>query len=266
MSELTADRTGARQRELWGARARDWADVQEMQVRPMYESALEAIGVGAGTRVLDVGCGAGGALVLAADRGAEPSGLDATPELLAIARERLPGADLREGDIEELPWPEASFDAVTGFNSFQFAGNPVGALAEARRVLRPGALVVMATWGQPEQCEAAGYLKLLGGLLPPPPPGAEGPFSLSTPGALESLVERAGLEATKTEEVEAIWSYPDLATAVRGLASSGPVAAAINHAGEDRVIEAISGYAADYQTPDGGVRLRNVFRYLVARA
>jgi hypothetical protein len=75
-------------------------------------------------------------------------------------------------------------------------------------VLRPGALVVMATWGQPEQCEAAGYLKLLGGLLPPPPPGAEGPFSLSTPGALESFVERAGLEATKAEEVEAILVLP----------------------------------------------------------
>jgi SAM-dependent methyltransferase len=266
MSEMTADRTGLRQRELWGARARDWADVQEQQVRPLYVSVLAAIGVTHGMRLLDVGCGAGAALALAAERGAEPNGLDATPELLAIARERLPSAELREGDIEELPWEDASFDAITGFNSFQFAGDPIVALTEARRVGRPGAPIVMATWGSPEQCQAASYLQLVGDLMPPPPPGAEGPFSLSAPGKLETLVAQAGLTAVRAEEVETVWSYPDVATAVRGLASSGPVVLAIRHAGEEAVLEAISGYAAGYQADNGEVQLRNVFRYLVARA
>jgi SAM-dependent methyltransferase len=260
------DRTGTRQRELWGERARDWVDVQEMQVTSLYEAALNAAGVEAGTRLLDVGCGAGGALGLAAERGADPAGLDATPQLLAIARDRLPGADLREGDIEELPWEDATFDVVTGFNSFQFAADPVSALTEARRVVRSGGPVVMATWGRPQDCEAAGYLQVVGSLMPPPPPGAEGPFALSEPGALEAVVTRAGLEVRDAEEVETIWIYPELESATRGLMSSGPVVAAIRYAGEERVREAVANYAAGYLTSDDSVRMRNVFRYVLASA
>jgi SAM-dependent methyltransferase len=237
-----------------------------MHMRSLYEAALGAIGAGAGMRLLDVGCGAGGALALAAQRGAEPAGLDATPELLEIARERVPEADLREGDLEELPWEDGSFHAVTGFNSFQFAGDPVRALSEARRVVRPGGPIVMATWGRPQDCDAAGYLQLVGSLMPPPPPGAEGPFALSEPGALETVVARAGLEAKPAEEVETIWTYPDLQTSVRGLSSSGPAVAAIAHVGEERVREAVAGFVEDYRTEDGGVRLRNVFRYVIASA
>jgi SAM-dependent methyltransferase len=236
-----------------------------MQVRPLYESALDAIGARGGMRLLDVGCGAGRALAMAAERGAEPVGLDATPGLLAIARDRLPQTDIREGDMEELPWEDGSFDAVTGFNSFQFAGDPVRALSEARRVVRPGAPVVMATWGQPQACEAAGYLRVVGALMPPPPPGAEGPFSLSEPGALEAVMSRAGLEAGHAEEVEAPFAYPDMETALRGLLSAGPVVAALNHAGEQRVRDAVAGSLADHRDAEGGVRLRNVFRYVVAR-
>ena len=95
---------------------------------------LDAAGVGPGTRVLDVGCGSGLTLVLAAQRGATPSGLDISPGLLGIARERLPAADLREGDMESLPHRDAAFDAVVGVNAFQFAGDPRRALREAARV------------------------------------------------------------------------------------------------------------------------------------
>jgi SAM-dependent methyltransferase len=69
---------------------------------------LDAAAVGAGTRVLDVGCGSGLALVLAARRAAAPSGQDISPGLLGIARERLPDADLREGDMETLPFGSLS--------------------------------------------------------------------------------------------------------------------------------------------------------------
>jgi hypothetical protein len=79
---------------------------------------------------------------------------------------------------------------VTGFNAFQYA-DPVGALREARRV---GAVVGIMTWGAPEHCEAVVLLKALGSLMPPPPPGAAGPFALSAPGALEAIApfRRAG--------------------------------------------------------------------------
>ena len=81
------------QGELWGARANDWAELNEPAWRPVFEAVMERAGVAPGKRLLDIGCGAGGALVVARRRGAEVSGLDASANLVAIARERLPGAD-----------------------------------------------------------------------------------------------------------------------------------------------------------------------------
>ena len=109
-----------------------------------FETALDAVGVVPGTRMLDAGCGAGLALRLAADRGADVSGLDATEALLAHARERVPGAPVAHGELESLPYPGDAFDVVTGFNSFQYATRPVAAVREAARVYargrpRPGA-------------------------------------------------------------------------------------------------------------------------------
>jgi 2-polyprenyl-3-methyl-5-hydroxy-6-metoxy-1,4-benzoquinol methylase len=107
-----------------GARAQDGADVQEATVRPLYEEIFERTQVGPGTALLDVGCGAGLACTVAAAGGASVVGLDATPELLAIARQRLAEAEFHLGDMEALPYPEGRFDVITGFNSFQYAPIP----------------------------------------------------------------------------------------------------------------------------------------------
>ncbi|MEP6592990.1 MAG: class I SAM-dependent methyltransferase, partial [Acidobacteriota bacterium] len=107
--------------------------MQEGTARPLFERVLERTNVGPGTRYLDVGCGAGLACHLGATRGAEVAGLDATESLLAVARQRVPTADLRVGEMEQLPFEDAAFDVVTGFNSFQYAARPIQALAEAKR-------------------------------------------------------------------------------------------------------------------------------------
>ena len=166
------------QGQLWGAAARDWAELAEPVQAPFFEAALDALGVAGGTRLLDAGCGAGLALVLAAERGATISGLDASAGLLEVARERLPKADLREGELEALPYANDSFDAVTAFNSVQYASDPTAALREIRRVARPGVRVAITTWGRPEQCEMRAVLGAIGALLPPPPPGTGGAFAL----------------------------------------------------------------------------------------
>jgi trans-aconitate methyltransferase len=88
------------QGRLWGAAAADWSQLTEPAMTPVYEAVLDATGVGPGTRLLDAGCGSGLALQLAHKRGATVSGLDASAALLAVAHERLPVADLREGDLE----------------------------------------------------------------------------------------------------------------------------------------------------------------------
>src|SRR3954451_18531065 len=92
------------QGKSWGAAPRDWADNEEMCL-PFYEALFDAAGVGAQTRLLDVGCGAGTALRVAAARGAHVAGIDASDGLLTLARERLPQVELRQGDLEALPYP-----------------------------------------------------------------------------------------------------------------------------------------------------------------
>ena len=105
----TLEGAAAIQADLWGERARDWADVLEGWSGwgiPLYRHILERVPVGGGTRVLDVGCGAGRFCRMVADRGAEVAGIDATAPLVEIARERNPDGDLRVGDMEHLPWAD----------------------------------------------------------------------------------------------------------------------------------------------------------------
>jgi SAM-dependent methyltransferase len=258
--------TAEAQAALWGARPRDWAEIQEGTVRPLYDAVLDAIGAAVGTRLLDIGCGAGMAAQLAAERGADVSGFDATEALLKIARERTPAGDFRQGDMETLPFDEGSFDAVVSFNGVQFAGDPVGALREAGRVTAPGGTVAVATWGDPERCDAPAVMASYRDLVPAPPPGAPGPFALAAPGALEDLVEQAGLHPRRTQEVTTVWRYPDLATALRGLTAAGPATAAIAAGGQDAVHEAITTGLAPFAAAGGGYELSNVFQYVVTTA
>jgi ubiquinone/menaquinone biosynthesis C-methylase UbiE len=254
------------QGKLWGAAAADWAELQEPTTLPLFEATLDAIGVGSGTRLLDVGCGSGLALQLAVKRGATVSGFDASAGMLDAARSRVAEADLQQGDVEELPYPDDGFDAVTAFNSVQYATDPIRALREIKRVAVPGSPVAVATWGDPARCEARTVIAAVGSLLPPPPPGAGGPFALAPPGALEALVESAQLTAERALEVSTPFRYPDLATAVRANLSAGPTRAAIDHAGVDRTRDVITGALDPFVRPDGTVHLDNVFRVVVARA
>jgi SAM-dependent methyltransferase len=249
--------------QLRGARARDFL-VQEPKLIALYESVLEELRIGAGTRLLDVGCGAGLFLRLAAQRGATVSGIDAAVSFVEIARERVPDADLLVGDMEALPFADGTFDVVTGFEAFQFAADPSRALREAGRVSAPGAPIVIATWGRPEHCEAAAYVRALGNLLPAPRPGALGPFALSEPGAIEVFAAQGDLIPSARLEVLCVWTYEDQDTLLRALRSTRFALEAIGAVGEERVTEAVLEAVAPYRMSDGGYRLENVFGYLVA--
>jgi SAM-dependent methyltransferase len=252
--------------ELWSERSMDWAEVQEPTARPLYDAVLERLDPGPDTTLLDLGCGAGLFASLAASRGAQVHGLDAAPGMLAIARERVPQGSFQPGEIEELPYGDGAFDAVTAFNSLQFASDPANAAREAARVARDAAAVVVAVWGEPQDCDAAGYFAALSSVLPPPPPGAPGPFALSERAALEGLVDRAALDLQLVEDVDCVWEYPDLETALRGLLSGGSAVRAIRHAGEPAVRQAATTALEPFLHPGGGYRLENVFRYAVATA
>ena len=263
MSTITDTGSAARQGRLWSVRTDDWVEAMEPHMQGVFEQGLDAAGVTAGTRLLDVGCGAGLTLRLAADRGADVSGLDAAEGMVTHARRRVPGAPVVQGEIEQLPYADTSFDVVTGFNSFQYATRPAAALAEATRVVRPGGRVLALVWGPAELCQGAAYLAALGRLMPPPPPGAPGPFALSSEDALTDLLRGAGLEGVTIADAPAQWRYADQDAALRGMLASGPVIVAVEHSGDEAVraaaIEAIAPFCGD----DGSFVISNVFRYAI---
>jgi ubiquinone/menaquinone biosynthesis C-methylase UbiE len=166
--------------------------------------------------------------------------------------------------LEELPFPDGTFDFVTGFNSFQFAASPAAALIEARRVSKPTGRIVVLTWGNPQGMEAAALVTALKPLLPPPPPGSPGPFALSDETALKAFAEGAGLTALDVSDVACEWYYQDLHTALRGLGSSGVAAKAAEHAGFAAVDKAHEAALAPFRRNDGSYRLGASFRWLLA--
>jgi SAM-dependent methyltransferase len=254
------------QAALWGRGARDWADHTEPLTSILFEEAFNDVGIGPGTRLLDIGCGSGLAARLANERGASVTGLDATPEMLAIAHERVPGVMFQQGDMESLPYPDDAFDVVTGFNSFQYAASPHDALFEASRVCRPGGSIVIAAWGRPEHCDSVAIIKTLGSFLPPPPPGTPGPFALSADGALAALARDTGLEPLRERFVTSKWDFPDLDSVLRSVLAVGPATRAIEIAGLDRIHAALADAHAPFRDDDGHYRMSNEFIYLIARA
>src|SRR5262245_14758219 len=248
---------------LWGARPEDWAENEEQQV-PTYEAALRRIDVEAGRQVLEVGCGSGVFLRLAADRGATVVGLDASEALLEIARRRVPEADLRAGDLQFLPYEDDRFDVVAGFNAFFFADDLVAALREAGRVAKPGAPVVIQVWGRPDRCALEAMKVALSPFLPGG--GERTPPDFWRPGVLEALAAEAGLAPESAFDANWAYEYADEDALVRGMLAAGGLALIAESVGGDAVRTAIVDALTPYRTSEGGYRLSNEWHFLVATA
>ncbi|MFG2748811.1 methyltransferase type 11 [Streptomyces xanthophaeus] len=232
--------------------ARDWAEIQERMLVPLYEAVYDRLEVGPGDRLLGLGCGAGLALLLAAGRGAVATGVEADPARRALARERL--LEVRAAP----PSAPGGHDAL-----FAFAP-PAAALDAALPAVRRGGAVVLAGWGPAERCTVPA---VLGG----------GPV----PEDLDAAVERAGLRPDGSGRVFCPFGYADVDSAVRGLLSTGLYPGAGTGAGagsaaasgatpfgmsdpalaEKELAEALH----PYERSDGAVWLPNIFRYVIAR-
>jgi SAM-dependent methyltransferase len=202
---------------------------------------------------------------MAAARGAQVSGVDAAEAMLSIARSRAPAGDFRVSDLEALPFADGSFDVVTGFNSFQYAGNPATALREAGRVVRRGGSVVVMTFGNPDGMEVVALLTALKSVLPPPPTGAPGPFALSDETVLRRFAADAGLEPLEVFDVDSPWIYADRTAAIRGLTSTGNAVRALEQIDEEVMVQAYEKAIAPFRQSDGSYRATAWFRCLLAR-
>ena len=161
------------------AQKQGWAHFAPLEAwtTPAAARLVRHADVGAGQRVLDVACGTGVVALTAGRLGARATGLDLTPELLERAREnsRLAGVDIdwREGDAEQLPFDEATFDVVLSQFGHMFAPSPDVVVSEMLRVLKPGGTIAFSTW--PPELFVGRMFMLIGRHMPPPPPGVAPP-------------------------------------------------------------------------------------------
>jgi SAM-dependent methyltransferase len=162
-------------RGIWSAG--DYARVAERIDDVPPADLLARVGIEPGSDVLDVATGTGNVALKAAARGAEVTGLDLTPELLDVARERADRAGVHvawiEGDAEDLPFAEERFDRVLSVFGVQFAPRHEIAARELVRVCRPGGTIGLVNWTPQGQIGAV--LKLVGGYMPAPPAFASPP-------------------------------------------------------------------------------------------
>lgn len=186
----------SRARSTWTAG--DYDTISE-PLWPAGARVVAATEVGSGDRVLDVACGTGNAAVQAAQAGATVIGLDLTPALLEGARARAAAAGVEvewvEGDAEDLPYDDASFDVVLSTFGCMFTPRHEVVAGELGRILRPGGRVGICSW-TPEG-EIGDFFRVIAGHLPPPPPQfAAPPLLWGTAGHLRTLFAGAGVEFT----------------------------------------------------------------------
>ncbi len=240
-----------------------FANACENQVRPLYLAAIGALDPGPGTRLLHVGCGAGAALAVAASTGADVAGLDASPELLATARERLPDADLRVADAVELPYDRGCFDQVMAFDAIQYTEPPAIAIAELARVTRPGGSVAIGLWHNWSGREASAFLSAVRGMAPTAHPDVQPVRDLYR---LREVMVEAGLDVYTFAEVTHRYDFPSLDAVWRSMTSSPHVAGAIEIVGADAAYEIFLANFAHQRRSDGSIQQDNLFQYAVGRA
>jgi SAM-dependent methyltransferase len=169
------------------------------QLAPASDAAVAALGLGGGEQVLDVACGTGNAALLAHRAGAVVTGLDASPRLLEVARERVPEARFVPGDAGRLPFDDGRFDAAVSVFGLIFARPGEAAAAEIARVVRPGGRVAITTW-PPRGPTFAAVVLMRQALSRRRPPDGVPATSWGNPAALQSLLGRYGdLEVTEHE-------------------------------------------------------------------
>ncbi|MEW1611136.1 MULTISPECIES: methyltransferase domain-containing protein [unclassified Streptomyces] len=262
-----------------GTRARDWAEIQERMLAPLYEAVYDRLEVGAATRMLSLGCGSGLAMLVAAARGAHVTGVDSDRERLALARARLlpdadkEGAPAHRARLHENGLPAgtgadgAPYDLITVFEPIGCAAGdsegPAPDLESALPLAARGATVVLTGWGPPERCATAPVLRVAARLAESARPARPGGWRPALRDDLEDVAARAGLQPDGSGRVSCPFGYADPDSAVRGLLSTGLFDAAVRATDRSQVEKEVAEALHPYRRPDGTVWMPNVFRYLV---
>lgn len=230
-----------------------WQKIPKRYHEAFADLTTQAIGP-----LLDVASGPGYVAAAAAERGADVVGVDFSAAMVREARAQYPSIEFQEGDAEELPFADNSFDAaVINFGMLHLA-RPDQALAEAQRVLRPAGKFAFTVWAKPE--EAKGFGVVLGAIetygdlnvsLPPGPPF----FRFSEPEECKKALLAAGFASAEVMPVAQIWRLPSAAALFDYMLNSTVRTAALLRAQEAAALNNIRNCvregALSYQKADG---------------
>jgi len=205
-SELIADPSNAAQAEAWdGKEGAFWtAEAQRFDdgIARSHGPFLAAADIRKGDNVLDIGCGTGQSTCDAARLSVHGPvlGVDLSSPMLALARETataegLDNAKFQHADAQIYPFADAAFDVAISRMGSMFFGDPVAAFTNIHRALRPGGRLTMLTWqglADNEWLTEFRSAMAVGRHLPTPPPDVPGPFSLSDPDRVRTILDAAG--------------------------------------------------------------------------
>lgn len=198
------------ERKGWGTSIGGYERTFARVTSQTASAMLDAAGVERGRRVLDVCTGHGVLAARAAERGATVSGLDFADEVVAVARRNVPGVEFRQGDVQDLPYPDASFDAVVCGYGIIHVPEPDRALAEMSRVLKPGGRLAVSVWERPAPTNGFGVLygavRSHGRLDVPLPHGPDF-FQFSDPESLRAALAGRSLVDVATSAVAQVWRF-----------------------------------------------------------
>lgn len=211
MNEATAlspemEALKAKMKSVWSAG--DFGKIALM-IETGAEEFIGRLNLEKGERVLDVACGSGNLAIPAARAGAVVTGVDIAPNLVEQARERAAAENLEcrfdEGDAENMPYADASFDTVVTMFGAMFAPRPDVTTAELVRVCRPGGRIAMANWTG----EAfTGQMFKINARHVPPPPGIPSPVLWGNEETVRERFREAGISDLRLTRRPIRFHYP----------------------------------------------------------
>ena len=236
---------------------RFWSPITSQAV----DLLLDAAGVKARMRIVDVGSGAGDAAARATERGAHATGVDVAAAMVEIATRRHPATTFVEASVTELPFADESFDAAVGNIVIQHVGEPERAAGELARVLVAGGRVALSTWEAPDRSPF--FAELLGAIadarVGPPSEIPPGPsfFQFADETAFESVLRSAGFVEVSVGTIPVEFpldSADDLITALAdGTVRTGALLRAADDAQRHAIRESLNARLEAWRRADGYV-------------